>query len=66
MSVTFCTYVTALSWSCHTRLTRSNAIIVAACPIWVASYGVMPQTYIVRRPGAGSPPVGYTPGRAES
>ena len=49
MSVTFCTYATSCPASRQTRLTRSNAIIVAAWPRCVASYGVMPQTYIVRR-----------------
>ena len=43
--------------------TRSKVIMVAAWPRCVASYGVIPQTYIV----AGRPArVGWTPRRAES
>jgi hypothetical protein len=60
MSVTFCTYRTSSPASRHIRWTRSKVIIVAAWPRWVASYGVMPHTYIV----AG--PVGSTARRAVS
>src|SRR3954469_13040086 len=63
MSVTFCTYVTVCPASRHSRCTRSNAIMVAAWPRCVASYGVIPQTYMVAvDPGL----VGWTDCRAES
>src|SRR5689334_5022750 len=45
-SVLFCVYTTAYPAPRHTRLTRSNVTYVAACPMCVASYGVMPHTYI--------------------
>src|SRR5690606_8457672 len=64
MSVTFCTYVTGTPASRQPRTTRSNAIIVAAWPRWVASYGVMPHTYILAPPGPGR--VGATRCRAVS
>src|SRR5205814_6416032 len=61
--VTLWRYRTGWRASRHIRLIRSNVIIVAAWPRWVASYGVIPQTYMRAGP-AGS--VGYTPPRAES
>jgi hypothetical protein len=63
MSVTFCTYRTGIPASRHIRYARSKVIMVAACPRWVASYGVIPQTYIVASP-AGA--VGTRACRAES
>jgi hypothetical protein len=66
ISVTFCTYRTGTPPSRHTRLARSKVIIVAAWPRWVASYGVIPHTYMVAgRPSPGST-VGATSRRAES
>src|SRR5690606_3479650 len=63
-SVTFCTYRTRWPASRHARTTRSKVRYVAAWPRWVASYGVIPQTYIRAPSGPGR--VGCTPRRAVS
>ena len=48
-SVMFCTYVTPRPACRQARTSRSQATYVAAWPMWVASYGVIPQAY--RRAG---------------
>ena len=45
-SVTLRTIRTSWPSSSSRRVSRSYARYVAACPRWVESYGVMPQTYI--------------------
>jgi hypothetical protein len=63
-SVTFWTYRTARPPSRQTRWMVSNRRYVAAWPKWVASYGVMPQTYI--RTGSPCAPISTCVRDAES
>ncbi len=44
-SVMFCTYLTSRPALRQARTSRSQATYVAAWPMWVASYGVIPQAY---------------------